>query len=226
MRIILAAVTALALFPAAAHAQDMWGAQDTWEGWEQEARDPGSPAPAAALRPARMPGPYASATLGYVFNDDSNVQQGRSIQRDDGWALRAALGHQYADFRAEAELGWQRAESQSGHVKAVTVMANAYYDLRTPTAFTPYVGAGLGAAWVDFDNVIAPVAGSINGNDWAFAWQLMAGVSYAIDPRMDIVGGYRYFDIGEAKVTSANLGGVDVDGLASHNIEIGLRYRF
>lgn len=202
MRTMLAALTALSLIPAAALAQET----------------PPAPAPA--------PGPYASGTLGYVFNDDASYERGGSIRRDDGYAVRAALGHQYGDFRAEGELGWQRADSTSGHIKAVTGMANAFYDLRTPTLFTPYVGGGLGTAWVDFNSVSPAVAGRIDDNDWAFAWQLMAGLSYAIAPRMDVFGGYRYFDIGEASVRSANLGDVDVDGLASHNIEVGVRYRF
>lgn len=107
-----------------------------------------------------------------------------------------------------------------------TVMLNAYLDFPTETPFTPYVGAGLGGAYVDskltgvsYGNISADPgyyvsdpsmdgvkahAGSYNfrpkgqQNSWNFAWQVSAGASYQFTDNLAFDLSYRYSDFGTA----------------------------
>ncbi|MEJ5081745.1 MULTISPECIES: outer membrane protein [unclassified Ochrobactrum] len=94
-----------------------------------------------------------------------------------------------------------------------TAMANAYVDLpKIGNALTPYFGAGLGAAYVKYDNwstrevCTEPTPGGCNytsdkgGLDsWRFAMGLMAGVSYDITQQLKLDLGYRYLRINGGK---------------------------
>ena len=63
-----------------------------------------------------------------------------------------------------------------GHVDLTvqSLFANLYFDIATGTAFTPYVGAGLGAAFLSSDGSVTTIStGSTSNqdnNDTNFAW--------------------------------------------------------
>ncbi|MEW5727795.1 MAG: outer membrane beta-barrel protein [Pseudomonadota bacterium] len=163
-------------------------------------------------------GPYLAGSLGYLAAEDADISPGGDIGRDDGYATHLAFGHKYGRFRGEAELGWKLTDaSPGGDVAAASLMANGYWDIRTGTRFVPYLGGGLGLAWVDVD-------GALDDDDMVLAWQLMAGVSYTMTERMDVYGGYRFFDVADAdlEVGPARL---ELEDLRSHIIEVGVRYR-
>ncbi len=107
-------------------------------------------------------------------------------------------------------------------------MVNALHDFETGGPITPYIGGGLGIAWVDLDDYgIAAVPNVLDDDDSAFAWQVIAGVGYEVTPRATISLDYRYFSTEADVTTSAATGSVsnDVD-LDNHTLMIGLRYRF
>src|SRR5262249_54070878 len=98
--------------------------------------------------------------------------------------------------------------SYSGSKSEWVTMVNAYVDLGTWYGFTPYVGAGVGAANIkisgfrddEFTNP-GPTASTVYAADadkWNFAWALHAGVSYRVTPATSIDFGYRYIDLGNA----------------------------
>jgi opacity protein-like surface antigen len=81
---------------------------------------------------------------------------------------------------------------------------------------TPYVGAGLGGARVDFDG---------DETDTEFAWQVMAGVDYAMTPQWSLYGEVRYFSVDDGRFVNDDdlrvSGGYD-----SVDLLFGAAYRF
>lgn len=94
-------------------------------------------------------------------------------------------------------------------VKAVapqTIFANVYYDYHNETDFTPYIGGGVGAAFV--------------GTESNFAWNAGTGVAYSITDNLKASLGYRFVSFGQFE--DRNTTGV----LYSHEALLGLRYTF
>lgn len=75
-----------------------------------------------------------------------------------------------------------------------TAMANAYVDLPRVGPLTPYLGAGIGAAYVKYDtwktSEICPTCTLQSDKDgfdsWRFAMALMAGVSYDLTDQLKL----------------------------------------
>ncbi len=127
--------------------------------------------------------------------------------------------------------------SQNFKVSAHSLMANGFFDINTQTDFTPYLGAGLGLAYLDTDyrsgitmNNI-PIGASSSDGSWNFAWSLMAGVGYSINENLTLDLGYRYIDLGsgDAGTFNASNGGISYSGSPSvdytaHELGLGLRF--
>ncbi|MDF1633671.1 outer membrane protein [Mycoplana sp. MJR14] len=132
---------------------------------------------------------------------------------------------------------------------AISVLANGYVDLGTYAGFTPYIGAGVGATNVQWDDLKtratcvdgAGVCGDTSQGDpvrnpgeesWRFTYALMAGASYDLTNRVKLDIGYRYSDIDGGKMFGYNdaekaLGASGTkahdDGFQRHEIRAGIR---
>ena len=130
------------------------------------------------------------------------------------------------------------------------VMANAYYDIGMYNGFTPYVGAGIGGAYISYDryenadactpapcpapyDVTNPLVTTHEGeSSWRFAWALHAGFAYDITENAKLDFGYTYNNIegGEMFAWSAASGGVGTQGydkgFEEHIFKAGVRYHF
>ena len=113
-------------------------------------------------------------------------------------------------------------------------LANAYVDLGTWNCFTPFVGAGIGAArntLADFTD-INPNGGygfGRNPSEWHLAWALHAGVAYNVTKNFKVELAYRYLNYGSITDTVDCVGGCNPDSfkfsnLYSHDIMLGLRW--
>ncbi len=114
---------------------------------------------------------------------------------------------------------------------AWTFLVNAYYDFGKFGAFTPYVGAGVGASAISTRNVyyINPdqQTGTWTGaTKWNLAWALMVGSAVDISRNWALDFNYRYLHLGDAKSgpTSQQRQPINYDGLAAHEFRVGLRY--
>lgn len=137
----------------------------------------------------------------------------------------------------------------SADATAYSVMANAYVDLGTYVGFTPYVGAGLGATYVNWDTLgsnaycvgaTCPPPGAFQagtqydgGKSWRFTWALMAGLAYDISNNLKVDLGYRFRDIEGGEMfefdRASQLAGAtgiqgNDPGFRTHEVRIGLRY--
>ncbi len=111
-----------------------------------------------------------------------------------------------------------------GSVEATYLMANVYYDFAEIGALQPYVGAGLGAAFVDVDYSPSGV-GIVSDDDTAIAYQVIGGASYALGERLSVFAQYRY-RASEDLETSIDLfdASLDVENRSSV-IEAGFRFK-
>lgn len=112
-----------------------------------------------------------------------------------------------------------------GSIDASYFMVNGYLDFPTSTAFTPYIGAGVG--YVDADIVYNPSAVSIvDTNDSGLAYQLAAGATFELNDAFDLFGQVRYLASDDFEVeTTLFPARLEIEN-ESTNVEIGVRYKF
>lgn len=118
-------------------------------------------------------------------------------------------------------------------------LANAYWDLFSHRGFTPYIGAGIGAAEVTLDGfrdvnlVTHSVYYARDNSEWNFAGALHAGFSYEISPDLTFDMGYRFSYLGDGKTGTYDsydpgapqgLGATTLKDITSHDVHIGLRW--
>ncbi|MDA8231913.1 MAG: porin family protein [Magnetospirillum sp.] len=235
MRLIVVASTALLVLPPMAMAQQAPGAQQaSGTGQASGAQEAPNSQQASGggggeTQKPLIDAPYVSGSLGWHMPLDESIDNvDTSVRRGDGFALHGAIGHQYRQWRAEAELGWYRggAGTNDGQSDTASAMVNAYYDFDTGTGFSPFVGGGVGLGWIDYSNVNVAGLGSINDNQVGLAWQLMAGLGYSLTDALMLYGDYRWFDIANVKMETAAGYQAKFADFGSHNVELGIRYRF
>lgn len=115
-----------------------------------------------------------------------------------------------------------------------TLLFNAYWDFHNSTNFTPYIGAGLGLAFIQVDGSATTYFHAENRavsyekslgvrNNTNFAWQVGAGCSYALTDNIALDLGYRFMSLGSADSYSIPL--TDVNGATNNNIVISANGR-
>lgn len=128
--------------------------------------------------------------------------------------------------------------TKSDKVALQTLMLNTWIDIPTNTAFTPYIGGGVGFGFINYRtslDFIDKTAGVENGfesgstNETNFAWSLGTGVAYDVTDRWTVDLGYRYIDAGEASKSFKDDSGTWAKYKAkvqTHDIMLGIRYAF
>ena len=176
---------------------------------------------------------YVSGKISYDFNkvnmkvaEPSNSELSREKANKELFGTHVAYGVQAGYVRGELELNNSRdikrnyiGEMDHFRLYKHSVMANAYFDYLTCTPWTPYVGAGIGSAYLKADN------GSHAKSVYNLAWQVMAGLTYDINSHWTLDAGYRYADLGRIRKNSGE-GHVAKLTARDHEILLGVRYTF
>ena len=166
-------------------------------------------------------------------------------------SINVGVGYTFAEG-LRSEIGFTH-YTNLDFTNGSTLMANVYADLGSYFGFRPYLGAGLGAAyvaWNDF-NVTDSCVSSIPANcattttslststtfsdsnptddGLTYAASVMAGVSYELSRGFNLDVGYRFTYLGEAGIASAldnygNSSTTTVGEFGIHEIRMGLRY--
>jgi hypothetical protein len=116
-----------------------------------------------------------------------------------------------------------------GNTDSLRVFVNGYFDIDTPWRrwFTPYIGAGVGLGYVDYDrHGTTPSGVDISDSDMGFAWNAGAGLSIPIFSRgtsMDV--GYRYAQTMGLEFTALD-GTKSKTDIGGHEVTFSLRQRF
>ena len=168
---------------------------------------------------------------------------------DLGFGADGALGYDFGSFRADAEFTYLTAKSvfdvhktdrRENDVTAddtLTVLAataNAWYDLDTGTAWSPYIGIGVGAANVQVKLATGEDTTDVyfEGNGWGFAYQAGVGVAVEVLTGFSLVGGYQFFGTLQTKVTDQGDNTAATDDLTvsptlmAHGVHLGMRFLF
>ncbi len=192
------------------------------------------------IGPAKSP-IYVSVFGGASFlNDVSGFSSGSSYataKTNLGYLFGGAIGaHLNENFRAEIELSHARWSVNSissngspfspaqGQFSATYLLGNIWYDFKSESAFTPYLGGGVGIGLPHADFTANGGVDSDTPVDLAF--QLGLGFKYAVNDNIDLDVGYRFKDI--PNFTQKFPGFPDVTGntFASHNLQVGVTFNF
>jgi opacity protein-like surface antigen len=204
--------------------------------------------PAALL--LLLPGPtlaqadsglYLEADLGYSAPQSLDLEEDElegEADLEDTYVIGGALGYRFPSFRVEANLSYRESDAEElsiegvdfdgdGEASALVGLVNAYYDLDLGLPLRPYIGGGVGAAYLRLDTGDAPV--DVDDDTGALAWNLAAGVGYDVTESVTLTAGYRYLRLEGTDVSGDVIGfdgDVDIDDIELHEVLLGVRYTF
>lgn len=128
--------------------------------------------------------------------------------------------------------------SLKGQTEIMPVFLNVYYDFHNESAFTPYVGLGLGFANVKSKAKISASLPDVNigdsitktSNSTNFAWNVGLGCAYSFNDMFSVDLGYRYANYGSTKSHSGVHEGVSYhfrsQNNSQHQLLLGGRVTF
>lgn len=155
---------------------------------------------------------------------------------DNNLRIEGELGYRSNDLDSFSDSG--ESFAATGDISAFSFLFSTYYDLVNPTRFTPYLGAGLGGAYVNLDaRLIDPALEDLVFSDetMALAYQLGGGLACKLTRELTLDLGYRYFSTANLKLKDQDTETVDDNGnplnsfetdYSAHNISLGLRLAF
>ena len=172
-------------------------------------------------------GAYLSIGAGVSRTQNWKANAGRADAGfKTGINARAAVGHRFCNFRVEFEPSYidlhKKADDNAlgitGHMRTLSTLGNVYYHLPTYSNATPYIGAGAGFSSIKA--LYRATAGGPKDNISAtkFAYQGIAGASFALNEDTSLNLDYRYFQT--EKLNQANR------GIRNHSINLGLSFFF
>ena len=200
--------------------------------------------------PMRKKGAYISLNGGANFMPDatsgtSGIKVDTSF--DVGYTASGAIGYKFgneAGLRLEAEFLYSKADisdhvvsvaglgiavgnfaNVTGDVSAAAGMINAVFDIDTKTRWTPFLMAGAGAAKVAINDAKIGATLIADDSDIVFAYQVGAGINYAVAPKVTIGLSYRYIGITDPSFVDSGGGKFDSE-YSSHNVLAGLTVHF
>lgn len=152
-----------------------------------------------------------------------------------------ALGYDFwrkfqIPFRMELEYGASESISKKASVKVFrkrfpfrakigvqTLLVNAYVDMPNSSGFTPYIGAGVGMAFIDVEG--SSMGLSTSGYATVPAGQLGLGCSYAFNRNVSVDVGYRFVIM---RNTDASCDSIRLNFQKNymHQVMLGLRITF
>ncbi len=194
----------------------------------------------------------AAAAFGFQFDhwrwDFEFLFQ--NIQRDiDGDADFVQLADGGGAVVAPIDVDFPHSENR---VWIYSLLLNGYYDFRINAKWHPFVGGGIGAAWVNSESTVESGKMLLNNtpiniieksptiSSVPFAWQLKGGLTYLVNEHLYVEAQYRLFGTthlssGSSTITASPntarptpfyVEGQPVKGLLLNAIELGLRYVF
>ena len=169
------------------------------------------------------------------------------VQFDPGLNIGGSAGYDFGFLRLEAEMSYKNGEisrvseatfgtryvNVDGHLSAFAMLVNGFFDLHNESPVTPYLGGGLGFASLNLSTTrgVDANSGALNDhifsedNDNVFAYQAGVGLAVALNRRLSLDLGYRYFGTSRASFRKDWPNSTDLK-LESHNAAVGLRLKF
>jgi outer membrane protein OmpA-like peptidoglycan-associated protein len=183
------------------------------------------------------PGIYIGAEGGFnwMLNTTANVPGfggAVNIFPALGWAAGGMIGYDFVGPRLELEgvyrnnqatlqaapAGFQQFTA-GANISDTAIMANALYDFRFGWPIVPYVGAGIGIAFVNASALNASTSST------QFAYQGIVGLGYEFDPNWRINLEGRYFGTTNPTINNPFIGGVTYQN-NNFSLMASLQYKF
>jgi opacity protein-like surface antigen len=183
----------------------------------------------------------------------------------NGWIIGGVLGAQITEnFRAELEVSHARIDTDSDldvtihelgqldefdhhhdsdDLKETFIMGNLWFDWPIATWLSPYIGGGAGVAKVD-----GPFGADddedfrlfVDADDWAFAWQVGAGLRFGVSEHFAFDVGYRFKAINNVELDAGFCDGGGICGdfdlvdhdedddfdIHEHVVQVGVTFGF
>jgi len=159
-----------------------------------------------------------------------------TTEYDLGFTIGAVAGYDFGHLRFEGEFAYQKngfdrssslgpglpgGSYLGGDLKTLSGLANVIFEFENESSITPFIGAGIGIANLEVDNLRSPVfPGSTNADDTVFAYQFIAGISIAVSERIALDLSYRYLATEDPDLHIRSY------EYASHNVLLGIRVYF
>ena len=197
---------------------------------------------------------YIGGEIGAVVAVDTEIDIGAvdnavTLNHDLGYDAALIVGRDFGAFRIEAEAantqvnlgGFETLirlpgegpvfpasrDSAQGHTSALSFMLNGMIDIGDDEGISGFVGGGAGIARTKFQYlaVFDDSAAFLDGSEWGFAWQLVAGARLPVSSSIDLTARYRFYNGGNARTIAFN--GAEADGrFRSHSILAGITFNF
>jgi opacity protein-like surface antigen len=194
---------------------------------------------------AQHTGPYVGALLGgsaLMSAKSSDALGDFTLKTDPGFTGSAVLGWDFGPGNpvgeGRIELEYTRRSNQlsqvkfvegsfngGGNVTADSLLLNAFGVFHSDSRWSPYFGVGVGAARIEASDLTVTGQPLSNSSAVVLAYQLGAGVDFALTDHLNLDLGYRLFSSSNPKFTEANGHKFEMDYL-SHSAVFGLRVGF
>ena len=172
--------------------------------------------------------------------EDSSMLLGGAVGYDfgNGFRLEADVTHQ--NYDVEKLLGTDKNSktlaAATGDIDAISFGVNAVYDIKIDELpVTPYVGAGVGAVFLNANDVKASGRTKMSDSAYAPTGVLMAGLGFGLTDSVVLSAGYRLQGIATQDGSrtrktnndgSAKKSGETLDVLLIHSGIVGISYKF
>ncbi len=192
-------------------------------------------------------GGYSTADkTNFDFIDLAGISWDATHTWDNGFLIGGAIGTRVFDtVRAEVELSYQGIDAGNSSIiargitnndhgsnDAIFLLGNIWYDIDLGTPLIPYVGGGIGVAFVDQKiDIQAPGApgGGVgtDGTDTTFAFQVGAGLKYHLTDKLALDLSYRFRGITGVDILGQVVGrNYNNQDIYTHNVLVGITYNF
>ncbi len=149
------------------------------------------------------------------------------LRRPGGWRFELDASYRYNDaevvfFDSGAP---DVAPDSDSRISALGAALSLIRDFDAGGRFRPFLGAGLGAARIDYElrQFITGVE-LLDDSDTALTYQLIAGAGLALSPRLDLALEYRFWHAPDIELDAADGAGLSTDHQV-HSLSTGLRYQ-
>jgi opacity protein-like surface antigen len=168
--------------------------------------------------------PYVELDLGASIPLDSEIIDDADASYNPTIAFTSAVGYAFnQNFRVDLEYGYQEADIDriagvnvdgAASLTVHTALANGYYNFKNSTKITPFIGGGVGAAFLEGN------LGSASASDTVLAYQGTAGASYSVNDHLAVTGSYRYLDTEDGAL------GMQKASFSDNLVRLGMAYSF
>lgn len=170
-----------------------------------------------------LPGPYVLGEAGIGIGAGKNKQSG-IFGLGAGYHVNSFMrADMTVGYRPWGKVDFNSADSKNAKMWSLPVMANVYAKYPIGHSVDIYGMGGIGMAWNKTDD-IHNASGKTKFN---FAWAVGAGFDYYLNRCWSFDLGYRFTDLGKAKVRGNNeYLGKSQQSIRANDIKLTARYYF